>query len=59
MFKVNDYVRINKYPEGNINSVARVVDVGEDFVLVSNMNMPFMGSLAMAKFKFTEVSLWK
>jgi len=56
MFNVNDFVRINKYPAEHPNAVARVVEVGPEFVLVSNMNMPFMGSLSCAKFSLSEVS---
>lgn len=52
---VNDTVRIKSLPTSDINSVARVMVVGTDGVLVSNMNMPFQGTFCYEAFKFSEV----
>jgi hypothetical protein len=51
-----DIVRVNKFPANHINEFARVEEVGEDYVVVSNMNQPFQGTLANKKLALHEVS---
>lgn len=52
-----DTVRILKYPVDHINGYARVerVDRHNKIVTVSNMNMPFQGTLGNEPFYFHEV----
>lgn len=48
--KTNDIVRINRYPENNINAYGRIQDVrkiaGEIYYWVVNGNMPFSGTIS-------------
>ncbi len=45
-FKVNDYVRIKKYPKNGSDGYGRVVGILPDGrYWVSNMNMPFCGNV--------------
>jgi hypothetical protein len=50
--KVNDIVRLVEYPVGHVNEKARVVEVNKEGIVVSNMNMPFMGTLANKQIPF-------
>ena len=44
--KINDIVRLLDFEEKDINAYARVVAIRGDEIRVSNMNMPFQGSLS-------------
>lgn len=46
--KVNlyDEVRLNNYSETSINAYARVADIKKDRILLSNMNMPYQGTIS-------------
>lgn len=46
MFRVNDTVRVFAYPKGHMNAYARVTAVEPGFYRITNMNMPFCGTLA-------------
>lgn len=50
-------VRIKKYPKDHVNGYARVERQDKDagYVIVSNMNMPFCGTLGMEKLNMDEV----
>ena len=57
--KVNDTVRIKKYPKGSINEKGRVQSIREDgLVWVVNLNMPFSGTVS-AHFKPEELEVLK
>ena len=45
LFVRNDTVRLLDYPVDHMNAYARVETVEEDGYRVSNMNMPFSGTL--------------
>ena len=47
-FKVNDSVNLFPFDLNDPNSKGRVVEVVEGGYLISNMNMPFMGTLVQA-----------
>ena len=55
--KINDTVRIKLFPADHINAEARVVDIRGDMVVVSNLNMPFCGTLANVLFNRNEVEV--
>ena len=54
---LHDIVRILMYPEDSINAYARVVDIHPDgeIIYVSNLNMPFQGTLTYRAFTLKEV----
>jgi len=54
-----DTVRILAYAEDHMNGYARVerVDIDNKIVIVSNMNMPFQGTLGLEPLGFDEVEL--
>lgn len=55
--RVNDFVRLPKFPEDHPNAMARVVDVRGEIVVVSNLNQPFQGTLANVLFNRNEVEV--
>ena len=54
MFKENDIIYIPKY-KGTNNEFARIVLIKGTDIYVSNMNMPFNGTLAYTKCKNNEI----
>ena len=59
--KINDSVRINRFPADHMNGLARVVGFktvdGEAIgVYVSNGNMPYAGTFCGVFFPFSEVT---
>ena len=47
-YKVNDHVRLLKYPSDSINSHARIVHIYSDKrVWLANENMPYSGTISM------------
>jgi hypothetical protein len=44
--KVNDKVRVLRYAKTSPNGYARVTEVNRGYIKVSNLNMPFQGTLA-------------
>jgi hypothetical protein len=55
--RVNDFVRIPKFHENHPNAMARVVEVRDTMVVVSNLNQPFLGTLANVLFNRSEVEV--
>ena len=57
--KPMDAVRILRYPEHDINAYGRVmsVDARKHTVLISNMNMPWQGTLSWHEFSLDDVEL--
>jgi hypothetical protein len=53
--KLGDVVRLLPFHEKSPNAYARVVDVEEDGIRVSNMNMPWMGTCAFEWFNLDAV----
>lgn len=51
----NDTVEILSYPIGSPNRLARVEEVTATYVVVTNANQPFMGTLYGKKFNRSEV----
>lgn len=45
MFKLNEIVIIKKYKDDETNCKGRVTAIDQNLYHVSNMNMPFMGSV--------------
>lgn len=56
MIQVNDTVRITTFPKGHINEYARVTRVTEGCVFVSNLNMPFQGTLCNTPIYHTDIA---
>ena len=54
--KENDIIRIKIFPKGDINEFARVDKVTLHGVVVSNMNMPFLGTLVNTFFSYNEIA---
>lgn len=53
--QVNDTVRILGEPERSVNARARVLRVEDNGVRVTNINMPFSGTMTYHFFEFHEV----
>jgi hypothetical protein len=53
--KVQDRVRVLVHPARHINGYARVSEVTEKGVRVTNMNMPFAGTYSFEFFPFDQV----
>ena len=45
MFKLNETVRIVGEAKGSINEFARVTQISDEGYHVSNINMPYVGSI--------------
>lgn len=39
-------VRLTEYPKDHMNAYARIAEVREGEIVVSNLNMPFQGTLS-------------
>ena len=55
--KRGDSVTINGVKKSNPDHEGRIDKVDDKFVYITNMNMPFAGSMSMKKFKITYVTL--
>ena len=56
-YKVNEHVRVKMFERNHINATARVnaVDEENELVYLTNLNMPFMGTLCNAVFHVKEI----
>jgi hypothetical protein len=54
-YKVNDFVELLDEKPNSINKEARVNKVDGDYVFVSNLNMPFIGTLCNKKLHKSKV----
>jgi hypothetical protein len=46
-FRVNETVRLIKYPESHMNSLAKVESIYDDgSIWIVNLNMPFAGTIS-------------
>jgi hypothetical protein len=54
--KVGGHVTINGVKTSNPDHEGRIDKIDKDFVYITNMNMPFVGSYSMKKFKKTDVT---
>ena len=53
--KVNDFITIKDIPKTDPNCEGRVIEVTNDGVFISNMNMPFMGSFSNEFIPFEKI----
>lgn len=56
VYSVNDHIRILTARLGSPNSVGRITGVLPDGVLVTNLNMPYMGTYVDKFFPYAEIT---